>query len=315
MFYFKDDKQITTYFADGTSAVWTKDDPAFEQVEMLCKHSNWIQIQSLHNQAKLLLTGNVSVNSDGNVVVGEAVLDSESSTLLSFIKLLKEKGVIDSEIEEIKPFLKNMFENPFIDAVTEIYDFCKAMDFEITDDGCFLAYKNVNADLSSIHDNGKTKHVIGEYTEVEAFDTDRHQTCSKGLHFCSKGYLSSYSGDTTIIVKVNPKDVVAIPVDYNNMKGRCRRYLTVGILGKDGDLDTTNIEAMTDNAIKTVKTEEAREEAKEKAKKTNRIEQTVSLMLVHNNDAEKVAQIMNITVSTVQRNMRKHRAEERNNEN
>jgi hypothetical protein len=137
-----------------------------------------------------------------------------------------------------------MFDNPFIDAVTEIYDFIKKLDLEITDDGCFLAYKKVNKDLTSIYD-GKTQHVIGEYTEEKYYDTDRTIACSKGLHFCSKDYLKNYSpvNTTTICVKVNPKDVVAIPLDHDFEKGRCRKYMTVGIIPENKsitDMDVDN---------------------------------------------------------------------------
>ncbi|KKL79101.1 hypothetical protein LCGC14_2018170, partial [marine sediment metagenome] len=35
-------------------------------------------------------------------------------------------------------------------------------------------------------------------------------------------------GGRTVIVEINPRDVVAIPVDYGNAKGRCCRYTVVG---------------------------------------------------------------------------------------
>lgn len=198
-----------------------------------------------------------------------------------------------------------MFENPFIDAVTEIYDYCKAMDFEITEDGCFLAYKNVRSDLGSIYDNGKTKHKIGEYTEEKMYDTNRDNHCSYGLHFCSKEYLKSYSGAVTIIVKVNPKDVVAIPTDYHFQKGRCRKYMTVGILkDKSAMLSDVNVEQMTDNKVKTVKKEPKKTYVPE-----NRILQTAYYMKKFKNNKDKVADKMGISVATVERNMRKYRTQ------
>jgi hypothetical protein len=63
-----------------------------------------------------------------------------------------------------------------------------------------------------------------------AVDEDKERTCSYGLHFCSIQYLPSFSdsdGGKTMIVKINPKDVVAIPADYNNTKGRTCRYEVV----------------------------------------------------------------------------------------
>lgn len=300
MFYFINDEQISVYFKNGDVGSWHKSNnpELFARIAELCEKSDWLKIEILHNQCKAILNNEVFVNENGTVSIinkeETTVCNCEDSKIIKFIKLLKDKGVIDSQIDKIKPFLKNMFENPYIDAVTEIYDFCTKMDFEITEDGCFLAYKNVNKDLSSIYDNGKTKHKIGEYTEVDDFNTDRTVTCSKGLHFCSKDYLKDYRGDVTIIVKVNPKDVVSIPVDYNFMKGRCKKYLTVGILDKNKTLEETDIEEITDNKVKVVKA-------------ISRIQETANLLEKYG-DINRVAKEMNISVETVKRNMRKFRS-------
>lgn len=323
MFYFKDNKQLTVYFADGNSAVWQADNPQFDRVLELCKSNNWIQIEMLHNQAKVLLNNKVSIQGDkltietdedaeslsldksqGDKLIVDLGTADESDPIIAFIKLLKDKGTIDTEIERIKPFLKNMFMNPFINAATEIYDYCKAMDFEITEDGCFLAYKYVNKDLTSCYDN-ITKHAIGKYTEVSVFDTNRRNGCSQGLHFCAKSYLDCCSSNTIIIVKVNPKDVVSIPLDYDFAKGRCKRYMMVGYLAPNGTLQTTNLEEATNEKI--VKTtSKIRLDKKVSQKKSNRIDETVQNMNIYNNDVNKVAKVMNLNPETVKRNIRKY---------
>lgn len=308
MYYFKNDSNLTVFFSNGESAVWSINHPDFAEVENLCQINAWAEVQVLHNAAKAILTNDVAVEDNLLNVAGVIVdLSSTKNPVFQFIELLRQKGVIDTEIERIKPFLKNMFENPFIDAVTEIYDYCKAMDFEITDDGCFLAYKNVREDLGSIFDHGKTKHVIGEYTEEKMYDTNREHHCSAGLHFCSKGYLTCYPGQTTIIVKINPKDVVSIPTDYHFMKGRCRKYMTVGILENKADtLADTDIAKMSNNTVKTVK-------AAKTKKPKSRILQTVQLMKKFKNNKQKVAEKMRISVATVERNMRKFNAKKKAN--
>jgi hypothetical protein len=55
-------------------------------------------------------------------------------------------------------------------------------------------------------------------------------TCSSGLHFCGMSYLSHFGGERTVIVKINPADVVSIPSDYNEAKGRACRYEVIGEL-------------------------------------------------------------------------------------
>jgi hypothetical protein len=67
--------------------------------------------------------------------------------------------------------------------------------------------------------------------ERNQVDDNKDQTCSTGLHFCGMSYLSCFGGERTVIVKINPRDVVSIPSDYNEAKGRACRYEVVGELG------------------------------------------------------------------------------------
>ena len=61
-------------------------------------------------------------------------------------------------------------------------------------------------------------------------DDNRDRTCSYGLHFCSMSYLPAYYGGRgrVLLVKIDPADVVSIPSDYDNAKGRAMRYQVVG---------------------------------------------------------------------------------------
>jgi len=65
--------------------------------------------------------------------------------------------------------------------------------------------------------------------ERNSVDDNPNNTCSTGLHFCSLEYLKGFWGTSghTMIIKINPMDVVSIPVDYDNSKGRCCRYVVV----------------------------------------------------------------------------------------
>ena len=300
MLYFKDDERLIVHFANGDVAVWSTDNPEMPHILELCKSAKWGEIEILNNINKALMSSKEIIIEDNTVKIDGVSVVNTDTPIMKFIKILQEKGVVNSEIERIKPFLENMFKNPFINAVQEIYDYCKAMDFEITDDGCFLAYKNVRKDLGSIYDNGATKHKIGEYTEVKMYDTERTNTCSNGLHFCSKSYLKHYTGDVTIIVKVNPMDVVSIPVDYNFAKGRCRKYLTVGILDDKNKMLSDVNESSLDKSVGTI------------LRKESRIEEAVRLMKKYkvgeySSRVRKVAKEMNVSPKTVYRYMQKYK--------
>jgi len=128
-------------------------------------------------------------------------------------------------------FAENVYSNPADFSREELYLFLEKADLPITHDGCFLAYKNVRDDYMDIY-SGSIKNTLGSIVSMprEAVDVDRYRTCSTGLHFASKSYLPHYrgGGSKTIVVKINPSDVVSIPSDYDNTKGRCWKYEVVG---------------------------------------------------------------------------------------
>ena len=136
-------------------------------------------------------------------------------------------------------FVEKLLQNPSKQSVDELYMFLELNNLPITEDGCFVAYKIVKEDYFDIY-TGKMRNQIGDrpFMSRNQVDDRRENTCSQGLHFCSKEYLSAYGSsnrdtDRCILVKINPADVVSIPSDYNNAKGRCTGYTVVSEV--DGD--------------------------------------------------------------------------------
>jgi hypothetical protein len=132
-------------------------------------------------------------------------------------------------------FLENLMENESIESIKELYLFMQKNNLPITEDGHLIAYRKVDDNYMSYHpnpDGSKNRNMIGDVVEKKRneVDNDRNSTCSRGLHFCSIEYLPHYEGGhgKVMIIKINPKNVVSIPVDYNNAKGRCCKYEVVG---------------------------------------------------------------------------------------
>lgn len=134
-------------------------------------------------------------------------------------------------------FLDRLMSNPIPTAADELYLWMEQSELPLTADGCFLAFKKVNNEYKSYHD-GQTDNSIGAklpLLDESKYDTDRYRTCSAGYHFCSFNYLSSYFGSEgrVVICKIAPEDVVAIPSDYNNAKGRAKTYEIIGEVPED----------------------------------------------------------------------------------
>ncbi len=146
------------------------------------------------------------------------------------------RGVLGQRIIEmmrmgfnVKPlelFIENLLQNPSKRAVDELYGFLEASQLPITDDGHFLAYKSVRSDFTD-HHSGKMNNSVGTIVSMERnkVDEDKDRTCSYGLHFAAHEYAESFGrSGKMVILKINPRDVVAIPSDYKNQKGRCCAY-------------------------------------------------------------------------------------------
>lgn len=135
---------------------------------------------------------------------------------------------------DVKPwmlFMDNLMENPNADTREDIFKWMECGKMPITEDGCIVGFKKVRDNYTDVH-TGKFSNAVGSVLVMprEQCDPSRNNTCSTGFHFCSADYLSKFSGTRVMVVKIDPRDVTAIPKDYNNAKARCCRYEVTGEL-------------------------------------------------------------------------------------
>jgi hypothetical protein len=194
------------------------------------KAGDWDSIPDIIEPKKVVLNygaGNVSIQGETLYWKGK-----ELNTGLSvrMIQMLQD----GFPIEPMVNFMENLYSNPSHRAVTELYGFLEKCNLPITPDGHFLAYKKVRENYKDVH-SGTMDNSVGQVVEMERHEVNdnKDQTCSTGLHFCSQSYLTSFGGERTVIVKINPRDVVSIPSDYNDAKGRACRYEVIGELNVD----------------------------------------------------------------------------------
>ena len=161
-------------------------------------------------------------------------------------------------------FLERLMKNPSRTAIDELYLFMEAGRIPLTPDGYLLAYKRVENDYYDCHSRtmlNKPYHLLtpedkalfpyekqGVKAEIKdnqvvlsmarnSVDDRRDNTCSYGLHFCSLDYLQHFAAGRTVVVKIDPADVVSIPSDYNNTKGRTCSYIVLEELAMANDTD------------------------------------------------------------------------------
>ena len=127
-------------------------------------------------------------------------------------------------------FYRNLKLNPSSRARERLFLFLENGNHPFTDDGCFIAYKKVREDMTDTQ-TGTISNAVGAKPSMNRADVDDdpEHTCSRGLHVASWSYAQGYSGTVLVDVKVNPKDVVSIPTDYNNQKMRVCDYEVIAI--------------------------------------------------------------------------------------
>lgn len=198
------------------------------------KEGAWSKVRALIDVRQAITqftSGRVKIVGNELYVNDIPLHDALSSRIMEIFKT-------GMDIVPLVNFLNNIQENPDESAREELYLFLEACDLPITEDGHFLAYKYVNADYKDCH-TGAFDNSVGAKPSMDRAlcDTDRHRTCSTGLHFCSLDYLGDRRGSDIyhiMVVKVNPRDVTAVPSDYNNTKGRCCTYEVIEeLLGED----------------------------------------------------------------------------------
>jgi len=239
--FIKSNDHITIVFDNGESTTVYTSNPKYKEIVAALNDKNYVLVRKLAVPAIAVKANmqKIARTSSSLVEVKNGVVYYNGAPLHNALT----QRIIDMSVDgfDIQPminFLINLKQNPSFRAVNELYTFLEKGNLPITEDGHFLAYKKVNENYLDCHTN-TINNKVGEIVEMERnlVDEDASRTCSAGLHFCSKEYLASFSGSHTMIVKINPRDVVAIPIDYNNAKGRTCRYEVVGEINADENLE------------------------------------------------------------------------------
>lgn len=135
-------------------------------------------------------------------------------------------------------FWMKLKQNPSKNSVKQLYGFITHNKIPITELGDIVVEKGVKMNndgtLVDCH-TGKFDNSIGMIVEMprEKVEDNPQKTCSAGLHVAAPAYVKEvYSTSVVVECIVNPRDVVSVPVDYNNTKMRVCRYQVVALAKK-----------------------------------------------------------------------------------
>lgn len=220
----------------------------FQQVVTLCMKGEKDEAFDLiiDSSAVRFITNRLAAITDGmlsvDALTDDVVFTTTDGRRLPIVQVFAQKirtawqQQDKAAIEVYKKFMIKASNNPNDVSASDLFEFVTVNKLPLSTEGDVLAYKIVKANFKDIH-SGTKDHTPGNVVTEEVVDYNRDVTCSNGLHFCSKDYLPAYGGsfgrgDTNklVLVKIDPSDVAAFPRDYQNAKGRCRKYTVVSEL-------------------------------------------------------------------------------------
>jgi len=119
----------------------------------------------------------------------------------------------------------------------DLMKFIRLSEMPLTNDGRIIAYKRVKSHMDKgffvdCH-TGLVKQRVGSRVmmKINLVDSDRHNSCSTGLHVANMGYLRGFDGTHTLIVLVNPEDFIAVPKGEDT-KARVCSYDVIGLVNQ-----------------------------------------------------------------------------------
>ncbi|AEJ81348.1 RIIB lysis inhibitor [Erwinia phage vB_Eam-MM7] len=236
---------------NGESEIVEETHPNFKAIQIAIVSGDFKQAFALMNIRKSIenfTQGAITIKGD-KLFYGTIEI---RSTIAQRILELMRQG--DDGFKTLVSFFEKLMENPSRNSVEQLWGFISHNDIEIDSEGYIIGWKRVRNNGNGLVDSrtSKVPNNIGNIVSMPRWmvDADKNVTCSQGLHVGAWDYVRSFSGDTTIKVRVHPRDVVSVPTDYNDQKMRSCQYEVVGVVDSNRKIiDVTNLKGLATEVV------------------------------------------------------------------
>jgi hypothetical protein len=270
---------ITVLEDDGRIRTWTSADPNFQHVLAAVNDGKSLDEVIVYRIPENItqLSPRVTLQGESLCFDGKVVEGPIQETAARF----------QAEGRELTPlvnFMENLADNVSMTTRNELFRWLSVQRLEIDEEGYVIGYRGLTSDMHSQHSggafvlsdtdrfNGVTEptwvdgHVpnfVGSIISMPRSQVDDNSGvgCSFGLHVGSEEYARSWADrDTTIVVRVNPADVVSVPINEES-KMRVCRYEILSELAEEIDhepeshpimevlMDPEEVDAILDETI------------------------------------------------------------------
>ncbi len=186
----------------------------------------------------------VAVLDNGKMIPGIEMIDVQLQAVAA--KLGNAIGV--------QRFFERVSSVPRNHSVQDLLTFMQKGELPIADDGSVLVYKRLESTREAgvfvdCHSKNVTQRVGSHvFMDEKLVDANRHQDCSNGLHVARRDYLRSFSGDVTVLAKLAPEDVIAVP-HADARKLRAKGYHIIAQLSDEDARLVNSDRPMTDTVL------------------------------------------------------------------
>jgi len=228
-----------TILADDTLSV-TRDHPSFSAILDALREERWddaVDLMTPRRRVSSFVEGAMEIV--GNTILrGGTPVDN---AIVPHILDLHQQGL---PVGPLLAFLDKVLANPSMRSRNQLWRFVATNKITITPEGDLLFYKKVKDDYFDVHTGKSNRYTVGSTHSMHRslVDDDPESTCSHGLHVCSYEYLREFGGQRTLVCRVNPADVVSVPIDYHNTKVRVCQLTVVKEVSNPTSTTTTSYE-------------------------------------------------------------------------
>jgi hypothetical protein len=246
--------------------VFTSDDPNFNHVFVAME-----QGLPLDEAIQFRIPVTIESYSDRVKVQGRRALQFDGEPVNDSINETAMRWAAEGrDLMPLVLFLKNLEDNVSRQSRESLFNWLTEQRLEIDREGMVIGYRGLRSDMHSYHSGGAyvlTKeqraigmpepgvwidgHIpneVGSIISMDRRDVDDNSTvgCSYGLHVGSFSYASSWAdGETTVAIRINPRDVVSVPTgEFSKM--RVCRYEVLSHINEGVDHEPV---AVPENAI------------------------------------------------------------------
>jgi predicted DNA-binding transcriptional regulator YafY len=196
-----------------------------------------------------ILDGRMTVSSKGVMVDYEPIDSVLESHIL---RMIKADGTPKNHANwrAFSKFIDNLYSNQDDFVRKQLFGWMSYEDLygtglTLTEDGCFIGYKGCmgtpeapesirtgHAIADGVDYNGHIPNKLGSTVEMPRNEVtaDPAIACGPGLHVGTHDYAKSWARGVLLTVKVNPRDVVSVPVDCGAQKIRTCRYEVIEVV-------------------------------------------------------------------------------------